>query len=382
MATLVLSDLHLGTSGGRDLLRTADVRGRLWERMDGIDRVVLLGDTVELRHGTLAAGLRAARPFFEELGTVLGEGEVVLVPGNHDHRLLAGWHDRRRQVGATLGLEQRMAAEHDGPVGALAAWLGPARLTLAYPGLRLRPDVYATHGHYLDRHLTLPTLERLAIGAMGTLVGPLPDRPDPEDYEAALAPWYAWVHEVAQAKGARRRSASGPPRPSRLWRLAGPGRGDRPPRLAALGPALPAVVGVLNRLGLGPLRAEVGTADLLPAALRAMGEVCARLRLDVPYVVFGHAHRAGPGPDDDPSAWIAPTGARLVNTGSWVDDPRLRAATAPGDPYRPGTCVRVETAGPTTPPAIVRVLGGPRSAGTRVHAARSRVRNDAWEAVP
>ena len=40
-------------------------------------------------------------------------------------------------------------------------------LTLAYPGLRLRPDVYATHGHYLDLHLTVPRLESIAASAMG-----------------------------------------------------------------------------------------------------------------------------------------------------------------------------------------------------------------------
>jgi hypothetical protein len=366
MATLVLSDLHLGTPGGRDLLRRAAVRERLWQRMDGIDRVVLLGDTLELRQATLAAGLRAARPFFEELGTVLGDGEVVLVPGNHDHRLLAAWHDQRRQAGAALGLEQRMAAGEHGPAGTLAAWLAPARLTLAYPGLRLRPDVYAMHGHYLDRHLTVPTLERLAIGAMTRLVGPLPERAGPEDYEAALAPLYALAHELAQAKGKAPRlpgalppgESTSFPRPStRLWRLLGPGRGDRPPRLAGLGPALPPVVALLNLLGLGPLRAEAGAGDLLPAALRAMGEVCVRLRLDVPYVVFGHAHRSGPGPHDDPVAWTAPTGTRLVNTGSWVEEPKLRDA---GVPYRPGTCVRLEETGP---PRILRVLDGPAGAG-------------------
>ena len=38
------------------------------------------------------------------------------------------------------------------------------KLSAAFPGLWLRPDVYATHGHYLDCHLTIPTMERLGIG--------------------------------------------------------------------------------------------------------------------------------------------------------------------------------------------------------------------------
>ena len=39
----------------------------------------------------------------------------------------------------------------------LADWAAPARVRVAYPGLWVRPDVYATHGHYLDCHLTMPT---------------------------------------------------------------------------------------------------------------------------------------------------------------------------------------------------------------------------------
>jgi Calcineurin-like phosphoesterase len=351
MATLVLSDLHLGLRSGRDLLRRAEVRARLWEQLGGINRVVLLGDTVELRQGSLSAALAAARPFFEELGAVLGGGEVVLVPGNHDHRLLACWHERRRTwPGARLGLEQRIEPGADDPAGAAAAWLGPVSLTLAYPGLWLRPDVYATHGHYLDRHVTLPTLERLAVGALGRLVGPLPEHPGPGDYEAALAPLYAWIHEVAQSGAGRR--ASGGASGSRLWRLLGPGRGDRPPRVRSLGPVLPLATAVLNRLGLGPLRADVAVADLAPAGLRAMGEVCKRLGLDARFVLFGHLHRAGPVPGDDAGLWRAPTGTLLVNTGSWVEDLSLVGADAS---YRPGTCIRVEATGA---PELVRVLGG------------------------
>jgi hypothetical protein len=361
MATLVLSDLHLGLRSGRDLMRRAEVRARLGAALDGVDRVVLLGDTLELRQSSLSAALGAARPFFEELGAALGDAEVVLVPGNHDHRLLAAWHERRRVApGPSLGLEQRVEPGEAEPAGLLAAWLAPARLTLAYPGLWLRPDVYAMHGHYLDRHLTVPTLERLAIGGIGWFVGPLPKHPSPDDYEAALAPFYAWVHEIAQAT-ARRRSAGrqatgrrngpgGGPSSSRIWRFVGPGRGDRPPRLAMLGPAVPLAIMALNRLGLGPLRSDVTVGDLAPAGLRAMGQVCERLGLRAPFVVFGHMHRSGPWPEDDPALWRSPTGARLVNTGSWVHEPSLAA----GDPlYRPGTGVRVDATGP---PTLVRVL--------------------------
>jgi hypothetical protein len=341
MTTLVISDLHLGMRSGRDLLRRAGVRARLLERLDGVDRVVLLGDAIELRHGPMAAALETARPFLQALGAALGAGgEVVVVPGNHDHSLLAAWHERRRTEGAAaLGLEHQIEPRPGEPGELLARWIAPARLTLAYPGLWLRPDVYATHGHYLDRHVALPTLERLAIGAIGRLTGPPPARARPDDYEAALAPLYAFAHAMAQLPVRDRPAGAAPTRP---WRMLGPGRGDRPPRAAALGAALPLVVAALNAAGLGPLRPNVGVEDLDVAALRAMGQVCARLDLRARYVVFGHMHRAGPRAQDHPGPWIAPTGAGLVSTGSWTHEPAL---ATPDGRYRPGTGVRLDDTG-------------------------------------
>jgi len=76
---------------------------------DGIERLVLLGDALELRHGPLREALAAARPFFAEAGAALGaEGEIVLVPGNHDHALVAPWLERRHRDGAPppLGLAE------------------------------------------------------------------------------------------------------------------------------------------------------------------------------------------------------------------------------------------------------------------------------------
>ena len=222
MTTVVLSDLHLGVRSGRDLLRRPDVRARLWAQLEDADRVVLLGDVVDLRQGPVARVLDVARPFFAELGSVLGDRDVVLVPGNHDHRLLAAWHARRVDEDP-LGLEQRIVAGRgDGPAWTLARWLGPARLTFAYPGLWLRPGVYATHGHLLDVHTVLPTLERLAIGTLGLLTGPVPPRATPEDYEARLAPLYALAHELVQGWPRRERGPSGLTGPADAGRR-GPG---------------------------------------------------------------------------------------------------------------------------------------------------------------
>jgi hypothetical protein len=347
--TLVVSDLHLGMRSGHDLVRREAVRARLLERLDGVDRVVLLGDTLELRQGPMSTALAVARPFFEALGEVLGDREVVLVPGNHDHRLLAAWHDRRRAGGEALALAQQIAPRDGEPAGMLAGWLRPAGLTLAYPGVWLRDDVYATHGHYLDRHTTLPTIERLVLGAMSWLVGPPLARSAPDDYEAGLAPLYALVHELAQARRPHRGSHE-----HLVRRLLKPGAGDRPPRISTLGAALPLAIAALNTVGLGPLRSDMAVADLWRAGVRAMGDVCVHLALDAPFVLFGHLHRAGPRRGDDTAAWIAPTGTRLINTGSWVDDPRLRGSEG-ADGYRPGTCVLLDGA---SEPVVEEVLDG------------------------
>ena len=164
--------------------------------------MVLLGDLLELRHGPERDALQAARVPLTELGAGLAaEAEVVIVPGNHDHQLLAGWFERRARSGPppSLGLQTPVEIEPDDALAQIAGWLGPERVSAAYPGIWLRDDVYATHGHYADLHLTMPTIERLAAGVMGRIVGLRAGGPrSAEQYEAALVPIYAWIHAVAQ----------------------------------------------------------------------------------------------------------------------------------------------------------------------------------------
>ena len=98
--TVILSDLHLASNGGIDLLRLSEFREPLWAALENADEVVLLGDAIELRDRPLAAAIEAARPFFDELGEVVGDARVVVVPGNHDHHLLDVWLEQRRLDGA------------------------------------------------------------------------------------------------------------------------------------------------------------------------------------------------------------------------------------------------------------------------------------------
>jgi hypothetical protein len=319
---------------------------------------VLLGDAIELRQGPLREAFASARPFFEALGERIGDGgEVVLVPGNHDHQLVAPWLDRRACDGAPPPLALAQTAElgeHD-PVAALAQWCGPARFSLAYPGIWLRDDVYATHGHYLDRHTTVPTFERLGAGAMGKLVGEVPRRDaGPDDYEAALAPLYAWIHAVAQQAGERAGTHGAS---ARAWRTLS-GSGSRTPlRRRLLASLFPFGIAAINRTGIGPLHADVSAAELRRAGVRAMAETVARLQVPAAYVIFGHTHRAGPRAEDDAGDWSSAGGAHLLNTGSWVYEPHF-AGTAPyASPYWPGHAVLVEEEFPLAPPRTLRLLG-------------------------
>jgi hypothetical protein len=345
MRTAIVSDLHLGSGSGADLVRRPEFAERLFEAIDGCERVVLLGDVLELRDLPLAEVLALSRPFFTGLGEVLAGGEVVIVPGNHDHRLVAPWLERRALDGAAaLGIEERFQPA-EGPLAMIAARLGAARTTAAYPGLWLAPGVYATHGHFLDRHLTVPTFERLAIAVVERLLGIPPQAPDPldppgappsgsvEDYERVQAPLYAFLDQLAQAGVAPGAEGSAS---IRAWRMLGEGAGGRAGiRAWLLGSvALPGAIGVANRLGLGPVRADLSPGTIARASRVALGEVLRRLEIEAEHVIFGHTHRRGPLGAE--AGWTAGR-TRLWNTGSWAYSPGLLGRSAAESPYWPGT---------------------------------------------
>ncbi len=356
MRTLIVSDLHLGSASGVDLLRRPKLRAALLEALQDADRLVLLGDVLELRHGPRREALAGARAFFEDLGAGFAGREVVVLAGNHDHALAEPWLAGRGELSAPppLGVEQRFSATASSPtVATLAEWAAPAHVTAAYPGLWIREDVYATHGHYLDCHLTVPTMERLGIGAMGRIMRrPATDLVSPEDYEAVMSPVFAWIDAVAQQ--ARTSDAFNGASTVRAWRaLGGGGRSTAKLRTRALAGAFPLAIAALNRTGLGTFKADISSAELRRAGLRAMGEVARRLGLGDAYVIFGHTHRAGPLPGDDPREWVTPAGARLMNSGCWTYDSYFLTSRPGESPYWPGGCVVVEDDGP---PLLLRLL--------------------------
>jgi hypothetical protein len=352
--TLVISDLHLGASTNSDVLRRPANRDRLVAALDGVDRLVILGDGLELRDGPHRDAVEVAGPFFEAVGAAVGE--LLIAAGNHDHGLVAGWIDGRllTEPAGFLGLEQRIEPRDAGPLAAaLAERAAPARVQMIYPGVWLRDDVYAIHGHYSDLHATVPTFERLAAGAMARWAVNLPgEGATPDDYEAVLSPLYAWMHALTQrADNALVSAGSGAS--SRAWQaLGGSGRRLRP-STAVLRAGFAAAVAVVNALGIGPVERDLSGAGLRRGYLHGIVEMLHRLGVDAPHVICGHSHRSGPWPGDELTEWTTRAGGRVHNTGSWVYQPHFVGERQTRSPYWPGTAVLIED---EAPPRLVRLL--------------------------
>jgi predicted phosphodiesterase len=355
--TLVLSDLHLGARRPIDILRRPEPLDALCSGLARVDRLVLLGDVLELRQGPAREALAAAGPTLEAIGGALPRGaEVLILAGNHDHEIVAPWLAARgaSQAPEPLGLGQTADASAS-PLGeALAARLGSrVDVRLAYPGFHLRDDIWATHGHYLDRLITVPTFERIAAGGMARIVGRLPEAPgahaSAEEFEAALAPMYAWLNQIASGRAAGGRWAASGATVKAFELLNSDGR--RPLRGLALAALLPLGIAGLNLAGLGPVRHRIDGAELRRAGLVAMGRVVELLGVQARHVIFGHTHCAGPLDWHDPAEFRTPSGIALMNSGCWVEEPRIETQDV-RSPYRPGFAVLVEDDGP---PRLVRV---------------------------
>ena len=381
MRTLVVSDLHLGSTRDADLLRRADLRAPLLEAVAQHDRLLILGDALELREAPQRDAAEIAAPVFADLGRALGpDGELLIAAGNHDHGLVAGWIDGRLQTEPPgfLGLEHRIAPADAGPLAArLAEQAAPARVEVVYPGVWLRDDVYAIHGHYSDLHTTVPTFERLAAGAMARWVVHLPEHDASADaYEAALAPLYAWMHTLVQ------RSQNGPMTggagaSARAWvALTGEGRRAHPLRAAALGAGYAAAVAGLNAAGVGPIDRNLSGQALRRGGLFGMHEVLRRL--DITRAVGA----VGPLAPRRPVAPRRPLG---------VDDPGRHAAAQHGQLGLPAA-LPLRRAEPVALLARHRDLGLRRRAARadpparRPHARRPQatpgVKQVAWQVTP
>ncbi len=344
MRTAIVSDLHLGSATGEDVLRDAETRRVLLDAIAAADRLVLLGDALELRELPLPQVLGAVQPFFEELGEAMAGRRVILVPGNHDHRLAEPLLEEVALAGGPLGLEHRSPATGE-PLGRIAGWLGDAELAIAYPGLWLRDDVYATHGHYMDCHLTLPRLECVAAAAMMRAAGGPPPAATPADYERVLRPIYGFSNgltEAGMSPGARRPS-------ERAWRsISGNSRnggGARQLALkAAIAAGIPSGIWLLNRALRSQFESDFSATAITRSGIEGATEMSRRLRIEAEHVIVGHTHRAGPYEDE--ASWPLEDGGQLHNTGSWVFADAFHHPGLPPGPYWPGTITWLDDEGP------------------------------------
>jgi calcineurin-like phosphoesterase family protein len=346
MKKAIVSDLHLGVTSGGDVLRDPEIRAVLVAELRGADRVVLLGDVIELRDRPLGAALEHSLVFFKELGAALGETDVVLVPGNHDNRLAEPLLDQLSIEDGPLRLDTG-AEPSPGPTATIAAALSPARLRISYPGIWLRDDVYATHGHYMDSHLRLPRAECVAVAAVRRIAGPLPDPATPADYERLIRPVYGLAFGAAQALPHRLR-AGDLNFPEAAWELlaGGPRNRTRAARLGvrAARAAFPLAVAGINRLLRADFEADISGEAIFRSGLDGAVEMARRLGIDGSHVITGHTHRAGPRSGEAP--WRLPGGGELHNTGNWVFSTALHRPGTPPNAYWPGTVTWVEDSGP------------------------------------
>ncbi len=331
----MVSDLHLGARLQRDVLRHPEALRALLGALDGVERLVLLGDVVELLEGRPEQAMAAAEPVLRAVGARLGSGgEVILVPGNHDIALVRSWS---RAQGASLAVDARVPLDATPLLARVTSWLAPASVRVHYPGVWLSERVWATHGHYLDRHL----LPEVAYGIARGLLGRVPrDGATPADYEQAGGPSISRLEALLTHRLPRPLAA--------LW-------DDLVEFLRAA--TMPGIPRRLLGHRIAPVTAMLLGAQARRASIPALGRVVHRLGVDAEWVIFGHVHRCGPLAGDDHRRWRGPGGRpQLANTGSWVHEPLLVHRASPPHPYWPGGAILLQDARDPQPVGLLDQL--------------------------
>jgi hypothetical protein len=313
--TLIISDLHIGGRFFHTVLTRPEPLARLIEALDGIDRLVILGDAVELTERRPRQAMELAEPIIRAIGRRLGpDREVIVVPGNHDQPFVHSWvwHMRER-----LRTESEVPHDCTPAMSAFVAWLAPARVRVSYPGVWLGPGVWATHGHYLDVHLVPVSSYGFARGRLRELPS---DRVTPFDYEVSR----------------RRRS--------HLPRKRKPAAWLKEESSELLRRGMSAVIKhQLMRPRYAALNQRVLRTQVNHAGLPALARVVHRLGVEADHVIFGHCHRLGPLPGDDLLFWQGPNGSpRILNSGSWLYERLVAQGVQPPNPYWPGGAVLLE----------------------------------------
>ena len=303
MRTLVISDLHLGQLGGISVLEMPRPLERLLETLQHFERLVLLGDVVELQEVHSSYSFPIAEPILRAVGAALGRDRtVVLLPGNHDHGLIRDWSLAQ---GESLAREALVPNDASPLLAEVVSWLAPAHVEVRYPGIWLSPRIWASHGHYLNHYL----------------------RPVSS---------YGLLHPSA------RLTRSGARRPSDYEYL------PRSPARPHIRDGLPPERwhdGLLPRQ-IAPLMLRVLSLQMRRHSIPAMANVAHALGVSAECVIFGHVHRRGPLHGEEESAWRPGGGSsRLLNTGCWRYEPAIMYGARPPHPYWPGGAVTIDRHG-------------------------------------
>ena len=313
------------------MLRRPGALERLAAALAGADRVVLLGDTLELRERPAGRSCSSVvRPLFERLAPALAGKRVTLVPGNHDHQLgRALARPRLRLAGRPLGSENEWpvdAGRRDGAAGVLASWLPRSEVTLAYPGLRLDDGIYATHGQYLDLYLTVPRVESIdGVGGLPAQRAARRVHASADDFEAVMAPDLRLPRRAGRGRDRRRAGARGDD--------VALGLDAGRPATAALGRLLvgrvtiPAAVAALNRLRIGPFSADADRRGAAPRRPARDGAAWPTRSRPTPSTCCS-ATRTGPGRCRATTrrSGARCRGTRLWNSGNWYLESAFVAA--------------------------------------------------------
>ena len=296
---------------------------------------MLLGDVVELMEGRATQAMAIAEPILGAIGDRLAsEARIVIVPGNHDAPLVRPW---LRANGGPDAVDAPIPPDATPALACVAGALGGARVRVHYPGVWLSERVWATHGHYLDRHL----LPESGYGVARGLLGRVPhDGATPAEYDGARSASFARLEAVLTRT----------PRPlAAAW--------DDVVELARAA-TMPGLHRRVLRGRLAPVAAVLLGLQMRRASLPALGRVVHRLGVDADHVLFGHVHRCGPLPGDDPRRWVGPGGTpALANTGCWIYETMLLHRARPPHPYWPGGAIVIDGDGPPRAIGLLDHLG-------------------------